>query len=109
MSLFSENTVSAKKFIAAASFLALGGTAFANDLLPFSEADHFTSTKTRAEVKAEVVQAIHSGDVLVHGDLMPTEQFAATKENALQRSDARPEAAESAKNAHGTMNRPVGS
>jgi hypothetical protein len=109
MSLISENTMNAKKFIVAASFLAIGGSAFAGDLLPFSEADHFTSTKTRAEVKAEVVQALRSGDVLMHGDLMPTEQFAASKQNAPQRGDARTEAAESAKNSHGTTDRPIGS
>ncbi len=101
--------MNAKKLIAAASLLVLGGSAFANDILPFSEADHFKSTKTRAEVKAEVVQALRAGQVLAHGDLMPTEQFAATKQNSLQRGDARTEAAESARNSHGTANRPVGS
>ena len=100
--------MNAKKFIAAASLLALGGSAFANDLLPFPEADHFVSTKTRAEVKAEGAQAIRSGQALVHGDLMPSQQFDATTQNASKRADIRTEAAESVKNSYGNIARPIG-
>lgn len=101
--------MNAKKLIAAASFLALGGSAFANDLLPFSEADHFVSTKTRAEVKAETVQALRTGQVVMHGDLMPTEQFAASTQNAAKQAHKPDEAAESARNAHGNAAHPIGS
>lgn len=100
--------MNAKKFIAAVSLVAIGSSAFANDLLPFSEADYFVSTKTRAEVKAEASLALHAGQVLTHGDLMPTEQFAAATQNASKRAEARTETAESAKNVHGNTNPPIG-
>ena len=98
-----------KKLIAMASFYALAGSAFANDLLPFSEADHFTSTKTRAEVKAEAVQALRSAQVVAHGDLMPVEQFAATTQSTAKRIDTRTEPAEAARNTKGKNDRSIGS
>lgn len=101
--------MNAKKLITATFLFTLGCSAFANDLLPFSEADNFVSTRTRAEVNAEVVQARRSGQVMAQGDLMPTEQVATTTQNTVKRADARAEAAESAGNSHGNVDRRIGS
>jgi hypothetical protein len=45
------------KMIFGATLLALAGAASANDAYPFPKESAFTSTKTRAEVTAEVTQA----------------------------------------------------
>ena len=97
-----------KKVIATASLLALTGSVFANDLLPFSEADHFVSTKTRAEVKAEVMQAVRSGELVAHGDVTPAEQFAVNSKSVRSRAETRTEAADAARNQHGNADRPIG-
>lgn len=83
-----------KKLIIAAALSAVAGAVFANDLMPFSELDNFKSTKTRADVKAAVLRDLRGETVLVHGDLMPSDQPAVVVKN--QR--ARPETIESAKN-----------
>jgi hypothetical protein len=46
-----------KKMIFGATLLALTGAAFAGDADPFPKEREFISTKTRAEVTAEVLQA----------------------------------------------------
>lgn len=105
----------AKKCIAAAALLALAGSVFANDLLPFSEADQFVSTRTRAEVMAEARQAVQSGQITLHGDVMQFEPISPATHTAQHRSEAPSttnhgtDSAESVKNVHGNVEHAAGS
>ena len=108
----------AKKYIAAAALLTLAGVVSANDLLPFSEADHFVSSKTRAEVKAEARQAVQLGQITLQGDVMPLEQFSPATTIAQHRSEVLPAAeqrtdsaqsSDSVKNVHGNVDHAAGS
>jgi hypothetical protein len=60
-----------KSFLSAAIFTlaTLGaGSAFAESPLNFP-ADNFQSTKTRAQVQAELAEAIRTGDIIVDGQM----------------------------------------
>ena len=83
-----------KHLITTAALLAVTGSVFANDLMPFSELDNFKSTKTRADVKAVVLREARNDSVAAHGDLTPADQPAVVVKNTR----ARAEAIESAKN-----------
>lgn len=56
--------MNAKKLTAFAAFATLalsGSAAMADDLSTFTSAEHFVAGKTRAEVRAEVIQAHNAG------------------------------------------------
>ncbi len=48
--------MNAKKLITAVALFAAAGSVFAADLMPFPEMDNFKSTRTRADVRAEVLR-----------------------------------------------------
>jgi hypothetical protein len=48
--------MNAKKLITAVALFAAAGSVFAADLMPFPEMDNFQSTRTRADVRAEVLR-----------------------------------------------------
>lgn len=101
--------MNAKNLIFATSLIALSGSVFAGDLLPFTEADNFTSSKTRAEVQAEARQAVRTNQLVVHGDLMQFDQFATAPKSAVTRADTSIQNADSAKNQYGTADHKTGS
>ncbi|GAA4023315.1 DUF4148 domain-containing protein [Actimicrobium antarcticum] len=66
-----------KKLIAAVAVFAAAGSVFAGDLMPFTELDNFKSTKTRADVVAEVNRdraeiALARGDIGLVPAVAPT-------------------------------------
>ena len=77
-----------KKLIAAVAVFAAAGSVFANDLMPFSELDNFKSSKSRTEVKAEVLHSDRAESVSAHGDLIPNDQIPFFVENTRVRQDA---------------------
>ena len=101
--------MNAKKLLLATSFIALSGSVFANDLLPFTEADQFTSSKTRAEVKAEAIQKVRSEQIAAHGDLMESTPFSTSSAIAIKSPRVQTERADSAKNQHVTDEHKAGS
>jgi hypothetical protein len=70
-----------KHLIAALAVLTATGSAFAHEWVDFSD---FQSTKTRAEVNAELKDAQASGNYVVGGQefVAPDAQFASTKTRA---------------------------
>lgn len=86
-----------KKLVAAVAVFAAAGSVFAGDLMPFSELDNFKSSKTRADVRAEVVRD-HADIALAHGDIGAVEQPAAVTKSTRTRLAVRKEAIESAHN-----------
>lgn len=100
--------MSASKFIASAILLVATGSVFAGDLMPFTEADQFVSSKTRAEVRAEAVKAVHLGEV-ARGDLLPADQLAGATKQQATRAAVRKEATDSAINQHTQGERVIGS
>ncbi|MFT5533613.1 MAG: hypothetical protein ACI8WM_001142 [Burkholderiaceae bacterium] len=48
--------MNAKKLIAAVAMFAAAGSVFAANIMPFPEMDNFQSTRTRADVRAEVLR-----------------------------------------------------
>jgi hypothetical protein len=76
--------MNAKKLIVALSLLA-AGSAFADDMnYPYVKFDDFQSTKTRAEVMAELQQARADGSYVVGGNeyKAPDAHFVSTKTRA---------------------------
>jgi hypothetical protein len=57
------------KLILAIITATVAGSVFAGDVTPFLDQDNFVSTRTRAEVRAEALQARAEG-LLVRGDVM---------------------------------------
>lgn len=103
--------MNAYKFIASAILVAATGSVFAGDLLPFTEADQFVSFKTRAEVQADAVKAVHSGQV-ARGDLLPSDQFAGADKQQALRTSVRKESIktdDSASSRHAKVERRIGS
>ena len=101
--------MNAKKLLLVTSFVALSGSVFANDLLPFTEADQFTSSKTRAEVKAEAIQKVRSEQIAAHGDLLESNPFVTTSKMAVKSPRAPSDGVDSAKNQHGADDHKAGS
>ncbi|MEC5215852.1 hypothetical protein RCH09_000786 [Actimicrobium sp. GrIS 1.19] len=97
-----------KQLFAAIALISATGAVFAADLMPFTEADNFKSSKTRAEVKAEVLRA-NQQSMLAHGDLSASDLPAVATKSTRDRSEVRKEAIESAKNQKSDTNRPIGS
>lgn len=84
-----------KQLIAAVTVLAAAGSVFAADVTPFAEQENFVSTKTRAEVVAELVQARANGE-LVAGDTYAGNTSVTT--STRSRDEVRAEAIKAAKN-----------
>lgn len=74
------------KQLFAASFIALVGSAAMADDISL-DTTPFVSQKTRAEVRAEVMQAAAQGTLLVNGDARDSLPVATT--SAVQRADVR--------------------
>ena len=81
--------MNAKQLIAAVAVFAAAGSVFAADVTPFAEQENFVSTKTRAEVRAEVLQSSSEG-ALVSGDVVQSEKAAVAAKPAREKigSDA---------------------
>ena len=81
--------MNAKQLIAAVAVFAAAGSVFAADVTPFAEQENFISTKTRAEVRAEVLEARTEG-LLASGDIEISQPVAvaATKARVAARKDA---------------------
>lgn len=80
------------KSLVLASVLALVGTAaLAQEATPWPEFDNLVSTKTRAEVKAELAQARAEGFAFTGGEatLFREVPVAGTRERAAVRAEAR--------------------
>jgi hypothetical protein len=60
-----------KNLTAAVAVFVTAGTAFAGEITPWPELDNFKSTKTRAEVIAELQQAQASGTYVAGGTELP--------------------------------------
>ena len=88
------------KMIFGASLITLAGAALANDIYPFPELDAFKSTKTRAEVSAEVTQARaqHALTSSLEVNYPPQAEVTATR----SRQEVKNEALQAAKH-HGAM------
>jgi hypothetical protein len=93
-----------KQLFAAVALISATGAVFAGDLMPFTEADNFKSSRTRADVKAEVLRA-NQQSMLAHGDLSTTDVPAVATKSTRDRK----EATESARNQKSDANRPAGS
>ncbi|MDY7573533.1 DUF4148 domain-containing protein [Actimicrobium sp. CCI2.3] len=91
--------MNAKKLIAAVAMFAAAGSVFAADLMPFPEMDNFQSTKTRADVRAEVLRD-RDQIAYAHGDIGAFEQPATT--TTRTRLAVRKEATESVRNHRST-------
>lgn len=74
--------MNAKQLIAAIVVLAAAGTAFAGEITPFDENEKFVSTKTRAEVIAELAQSRAQGEVVQSEVVVPDAKFASGKSRA---------------------------
>ena len=97
------------KTFAVAALLAVSGSVFANDLLPFTELDNFKSTKTRAEVKAELaLQLAADRNALVHRDFSPIDPVSASATLARAKNTAPVESIEAAKNSKSTASKSSG-
>jgi hypothetical protein len=59
--------MNAKNIIAAVAAFAAAGSVFANEMTPWPELENFKSTKTRAEVMAELEQAQAEGTYVAGG------------------------------------------
>ncbi len=91
--------MNAKKLIAAVAMFAAAGSVFAADLMPFPEMDNFKSTRTRADVHAEVMRD-RDQIALAHGDIGAFEQPVST--TTRPRLAVRKEAIEAARNHRST-------
>ena len=91
--------MNAKKLITAVALFAAAGSVFAADLMPFPEMDNFQSTRTRADVRAEVLR---DRDQLAyaHNDIGNVEQPVST--TTRTRLAVRKEAIESVRNHQST-------
>lgn len=59
--------MNAKNLIAAVTVLAAAGSSFAGEITPWPQADNFRSTKSRADVVAEMKEAQANGTYVVGG------------------------------------------
>lgn len=76
------------KALVLATLAAAGGAAFAEGPTTLAE-ETFVSTKSRAEVRAETLQAIAEGSLIVGGELAPTKNPAMATKNPLPRDAVR--------------------
>lgn len=76
-----------KKLLAAASMFAMGSTVFAQANSEYVEVTNFVSTKTRAEVQAELASARASGELARNAEYVEFAQPAA----GLSRAEVRAE------------------
>ncbi len=90
--------MNAKKLIAAVAMFAAAGSVFAADLMPFPAMDNFQSTRTRADVRAEVLRD-RDQIALAYGDIGAFEQPVTTTRTRLA---VRKEAIESVRNHRST-------
>jgi hypothetical protein len=86
--------MNAKQLIAAVAMLAATGAAFAADNTEYVEFGKAKSTKTRAEVRAELKQAYAEGKVGQYSEYVEQPQIASSK----SRDEVRKEAVQAAKN-----------
>jgi hypothetical protein len=91
--------MNAKKLITAVALFAAAGSVFAADLMPFTEMDNFQSTRTRADVRAEVMRD-RDQITLAQGDIGGFEQPVST--TTRTRLAVRKEAIEFARNHRST-------
>lgn len=63
--------MNAKNIIAAVAAFAAAGSVFASEITPWPELENFKSTKTRAEVMAELKQAQAQGTYVAGGTELP--------------------------------------
>lgn len=88
--------MNAKQLIAAVAVFAAAGSVFAaGDLQSFPEQENFVSTKTRAEVHAEIAQARAEG-VLAHNEVSTSAPVVAAV-SVKTREEVRAEAIRTAK------------
>lgn len=99
--------MNANKFIASVLIFIASGSVLAGDILPFTEADQFVSTRTRAEVQAEVRQAIHTGQ-LASGDVFTADKNGTAATQQPTSSVEHKEATDSAKNRHALTDLVIG-
>ncbi len=85
-----------QRLIAALAVLAATGSVFAGDVDPFPTQEPVVSTKTRAEVQAELAQARAQG-LLPRGDIQNFPVLAPAR-STRSREEVRSEAIESVKN-----------
>lgn len=83
----------AKYLIAALTLITAGGAALADDTYPYVDHSKFVSTKTRAEVIAELKQAQANGELNANTEFVEFKNFASTR----NRDDVRKEAIDAAK------------
>jgi hypothetical protein len=107
---FWRTTMNLKKTLTIAALFAVSGTVFAGDLLPFTELDNFKSSKTRAEVKAEVAQqAASQFNTVARGELMGDIQTPVAVETTRSKNIDRANAIEAAKNGKSAAVKNIGS
>lgn len=85
--------MNAKQLIAAVTMCATAGFAFAGGSTEFVDFSNVKSTKTRAEVRAEIEQAYAEGKLGQYSEFVVHPQIASTK----TRADVRKEAVQAAK------------
>lgn len=71
-----------KSLIAAVTLFAAAGAALADDTYPYVDHSKFVSTKTRAEVIAELNQARANGQVAANTEVVEFNNFVSTKTRA---------------------------
>lgn len=86
--------MNAKQLIAAVAMLVSTGAAFAGDATEYVEFGKIKSTKTRAEVRAELQQASAEGKVGQYSEFVEYTQVASSK----TRDEVRQEAVQATKN-----------
>lgn len=85
--------MNAKQLIAAVAMFAAAGATFAGETAEYVDYTKVKSTKTRAEVRAELEQAYAEGKVGQYAEFVEHTQVASTK----SRDDVRKEAVQAAK------------
>jgi hypothetical protein len=80
--------MNAKTLIAAATLLTSAGAVFAGDVNPFVEHSTFVSTRTRAEVIAEMQQAAAKGGVARTSEFVEHSNVASTRTRDEARNEA---------------------
>jgi hypothetical protein len=83
--------MNAKNMIAAVAVFAAAGSLFAGELTPWPELENFKSTKTRAEVIAELRQAQANGTYVVGGTELP--EFIPTLAKTIRTESGTPDVA----------------
>lgn len=77
----------AKTLIAAVSLLTAAGSVLADNIYPYVDHSNFVSTKTRAEVVAELNQAAAKGQVARNSEFVEHTNVASTKTRAEVRAE----------------------